>query len=172
MVDVSLRALIPDDWEAFRTVRLRALKMHPEYFCPTVEETKAKPYEYWHETLDGKGKQVSGLFENNKLVGITGVFTWRDDPSGETGIFGMSFIEPDYRGNGYSDLFYKARIDFAVAHQPWKKLCVSHRVGNEPSRAAIIKHGFQFIGTDERDWPDGKRDKEYNYQLDLETLRG
>ncbi len=35
----------------------------------------------------------------------------------------------------------------------------------------MIKHGFKFIGTEEIDWPDGTRDTEYMYELDLENLR-
>ena len=171
MAKVTLRALTPDDWEAFRVVRLRALGMHPNYFCSTVETTKARPVEYWHETLDGKGKAVFGLFDQDNLIGITGVFTWDEEPSGKTGLLGMSFIEPDYRGNGYSEMFYKARIEFAVSHMPWKKLGVFYREGNEPSRASVAKHGFQFVESKDRDWPDGKRDKEYMYELDLEKLR-
>jgi len=135
------------------------------------DEAKNLPKSYWLETLDCKGKQVFGLFDDQTLIGITGVFTWREDPSGQTGVMAMSFIEPSYRGQGHSNLFYKARIDFALQYKAWKKLVISHREGNEASRRAMIKHGFTLTGTEETDWPDGTRDREYNYVLDLEKLR-
>ena len=121
--------------------------------------------------LDGKGKQIFGLFDGKTLIGITAVFTDREDPSGQTGVFAMSFIEPDYRGQGYADLYYKARIDFGVSYTPWTRLAVSHRADNEPSKRAILRHGFVFTGQKEKDWPDGKRLDEMMYELDLETLR-
>ena len=121
--------------------------------------------------LDGQGKRIFGLFDGETLIGITAVFTCRDDPSGRTGVFAMSFIEPDYRGKGYAYLYYKARIDFGVSYTPWTRLAVSHRADNEPSKRAILRHGFVFTGQKEKDWPDGKRLDEMMYELDLETLR-
>lgn len=171
MARIAIRPLTPDDTEIFRALRLRALRMHPGYFAADPGKAEQEPEEYWRETLNGQGKQVFGLFGDTTLIGITGVFTWREDPSGQTGVMAMSFIEPDYRDHGYSDLFYKTRIDFAKSHKPWKKLVVSHRADNEPSKRAIAKHGFVLTGTKETDWPDGTRDKEYTYELDLEKLR-
>lgn len=171
MDNVALRVLTPEDWEIFRAVRIRAVTLHTNYFMQTPQGAKDQPKEHWCDILSGQGKQVFGLFDADRLIGITAVFTWRDDPSGETGVLAMSFIEPDYRGQGYSDLFYKARIEFAIGHLPWKKLHVAHRKANEPSRRAILKHGFEFIGTNEIDWPDGTRDTECMYELDLVRLR-
>lgn len=171
MAEVRLRALSPDDWAIFRNLRLRALSLHPGFYCGTRADAEKRPNAEWKETLDGQGKQVFGLFDGETLIGITAVFTCRDDPSGRTGVFAMSFIEPDYRGRGYADLYYKARIDFGVKHLPWMRLAVSHRADNTPSRRAILRHGFTLIGQKEKSWPDGKRMDELMYELDLEFLR-
>ena len=171
MGSVTLCPLLPEDWEIFRAMRIRALRLHTGYFMANPDKSEEESVSHWHETLDGIGKQVLGLFDDEVLIGITGVFTCCKDPSGQTGVMAMSFIEPTYRGKGYSDLFYKARIDFAKNHTPWKKLNISHRKDNEPSRKAMIKNGFVFIGEQETMWPDGTQDTEYNYELDLEKLR-
>ena len=169
--DVYIRPLSPDNWKEFRSIRIRAVKMHTGYFLAKPDETEQLPADHWKETLDGQGKQVFGLFDQEKLIGITAVFTWREDPTGKTGVMAMSFIEPEYRGKGYSNLFYKARIDFAKNYHAWDKLAIGHREGNDPSKKAMTKNGFQFIGTEEIDWPDGTRDIEYKYELDLKALR-
>lgn len=169
--DVYLRCLVPEDWEIFRSLRLRALSMHPGFYCGTLLEADSRPPEEWQEMLDGQGKQIFGLFDNDKLIGITAVFTCRDDPTGQTGVFAMSFIEPAYRGQGYSDFYYKTRIGFGIKHLPWTRLSVSHRADNEPSRRAILRHGFVFIGKREKDWPDGQRMEEFMYEMDLVKLR-
>ncbi|MBK9585825.1 MAG: GNAT family N-acetyltransferase [Alphaproteobacteria bacterium] len=171
MTAVYLRPLVPDDSDIFRSLRLQALSMHPGFYSGTLVDAQSRPPEEWREMLDGNGKQIFGLFDGETLIGITAVFTCRDDPSGRTGVFAMSFIEPAYRGKGYADLYYKARIDFGMKHLPWTRLSVSHRADNEPSKRAILRHGFTLIGQVEKDWPDGQRMEELMYEMDLVTLR-
>jgi len=167
--NIYIRALTPDDWQDLRTIRIRAVKKHTNVFLADPKDTEDKPKEHWQDVSGDK--QVFGLFDDQTLIGITGVFTWREDPDGHTGIMAMSYIEPAYRGKGYSALLYKARIDFSLEYKPWVKLRVSHRAGNEASRRAMIKHGFKLIGQKEINWPDGTRDLEYQYELDLKALR-
>jgi RimJ/RimL family protein N-acetyltransferase len=171
VAEITLRLLTPEDWEMFRSLRLRAIRMHTGYFLAKPEDAEKEPPEHWRQTLNGQGKAVFGLFDGTALIGITAVFTWREDPSGQSGVMAMSFIEPAYRGKGYSGLFYKARIEFAKNHRPWKILAIAHREGNEPSKRAMLKHGFIFTGTKEIDWPDGTCGPEYCYEMDLEKLR-
>ena len=169
--DIYIRPLTPDDWEDFRAIRIRAVNMHTGYVLVKPDETEKQPSEHWKETLDGQGKQVFGLFDKDKLIGITAALTWREDPTGKTGIMAMIFIEPEYRGKGYSSFFYKVCIDFAKNYLVWDKLAIGHRKGNEPSRKGMTNHGFQFTETKEIDWPDDTRDIEYRYELDLKGLR-
>jgi len=169
--DISIRALNANDLEEFRAMRIHALTLHTDLFSETPETAKAYPEEIWLETLDNKGKRVFGLYDGSVMIGITAVFTWREDPTKKTGIMAMDFIEPEYRGFGYSSYLYKARFDFAVNYKPWTKLRISHREGNIPSRAAILKHGFQYIDANEFNFPDQTRDLEHNYELDLCALR-
>lgn len=84
----------------------------------------------------------------------------------------MDYIAPEYRGRGLSDLLYSARIEFAKNHTAWKKLAISHRQGNEPSRRAMVGQGFEYKGKKLITWPDGTEDWEWNYEMDLEKLRG
>ena len=169
--NISIRTLDAADLETLKAMRIRALTLHPDLFLESVEATQERPKAYWLETLDNKGKCVFGLYEGTKAIGFTAVFTWRLDSSKKTGIMAMSFIEPEYRRRGYSSYLYKARIEFALGHEQWTKLHVSHREGNNASRAAMIKHGFGYVNSEEKDFPDGSRDQEHNYELDLVALR-
>lgn len=171
MANVTIRALQLDDWKDYRATRIRAVEMHTGYFLADPEITRNQPDSFWKDALDQNGKCVFGLFDGVQMIGLCGVFTWREDPSGKTGVMAMDFIDPEYRGQGHTDLLYKARIDFALKHEPWDKLAISHRIGNEPSKRAMLKHGFKFKDTQEIDWPDGTRDIEYNYEIDLIALR-
>ena len=169
--DIYLRPLTSDDWEGFRAIRIRAVNMHTGYVLVRPDKTEKQTSEYWKEMLDDKGKKVFGLFDKDKLIGITAVFTWSKDPTGKTGIMAMNFIEPEYRGKGYSNFLYEACISFAKKYFKWNKLTIGHRKGNEPSRKGMTNHGFQFKETEEIEWPDDTRDIEYRYELDLKGLR-
>lgn len=168
---VVVRKLEFADWQALRALRLQALKAHPGVFLGVYEKEAAEPDAYWHVTLDGKGKQVFGLFEGGALCGIAAVFTWRNDPTGESGVMAMDYIAPSHRGRGLMRLLYQARIDWALTQMQFRRLVISHRDGNEASRRAMVAAGFVFKDKAVIDWPDGTRAPEWNYTLDLDALR-
>ena len=166
-----IRALTPDDWKEFSTIRLEALLKYPQFFSSNyVRESKQTEVE-WKDWLDQKGKCVFGLYQGKDLIGITAVFTWRDDPCQKTAILAASYIKPEHQGKGLSEKLYKARIDWAVDYAPWKKMIVSHRDGNETSRRANQKWGFILVEKRPKFWPDGITADEYHYELNLEELR-
>ncbi len=135
---------------------------------PYEVEANFTPQE-WQEWVAGSDKAMFGLFNNGVLVGITGIVTHRKDPT--VGFMVASFLGAEYRGRGLSDMFYKARIDWAKSYLPWKKIVVGHRDGNEPSRRANQRHGFVFTHRETKTWPDGITCDELCYELDLEKLR-
>jgi RimJ/RimL family protein N-acetyltransferase len=169
--DISVRALIPNDWQTFRAVRLKALQENSGVYLSSYEKEIKTSESQWKDMLDGNGKCLFGLFDGNKPIGLAAVFTWREDPRGESGVMAMDYVDAHYRGRHLSKLLYEARINWAINHLPFQRLVISHREGNEASRRAIQAFGFKF--TDKRiiDWPDGSNAREYNYELDLRSLR-
>jgi RimJ/RimL family protein N-acetyltransferase len=111
------------------------------------------------------------LFDGDKIIGLAAVFTSPEESNGQSGVLAMDYIDPLYRGRRLSKLLYQARIDWAKQHQPFKRLVISHREGNEASRRANQSFGFKFIGKEEIDWPDGTKAPDYRYELDLAALR-
>lgn len=169
--NIHIRALNPEDWRIVKDIRLEALQLHHGTFGGSYDDEVKKPDDFWRETLSGGNKQVFGLFDDDKLIGITAAFTHREDSSGQTGLLAYTFLRPEYRGRGFSNLFYEARIAFAIQHLEWKKLAICHRDGNEPSRRAMFAHGFEFTRKNSKVWPDGAEADEYHYMIDLEKLR-
>lgn len=169
--EIFLRALHPEDFRNFRRLRLKSLAENKGHFCSNLEQSTAYPDSHWQIKLNGEGKQVFGLFAGERLIGLSGIFTWREDPTGQTGVLAMSYIEPAYRCHHYSTWFYEARLWFAAAHLPWNRLTVSHRAGNEASRRAIVRHGFLLDSTRQTLWSDGSQDTEIRYMMDLDALR-
>jgi len=171
LMSITTRALTAQDLETFRQIRLRALREHPDVYSGSYGEAAARTECDWIEMLDGKGKCIFGLFDGDKIIGLAAAFTSRKDPGGETGVLAMDYIDPLYRGRGLSRLLYQARIDWAKQHLPFRRLVVSHRDDNEPSRRASQSFEFQFVGKEEMDWPDGTKAPEYVYELDLAAMR-
>lgn len=168
---ISIRPLESSDLQALKSMRLKALQSHSGVYLGTYQDAIAFPDSVWLNMLDQNGKCVFGLYDDEKIIGITAVFTHKEDPEGTTGFCGMSYIEPDYRGRGLSKFLHEARIARGMNYLPWKRLVIGHREGNEASRRAIMAQGFQFTGKKKITWPDGTEGWDYNYALDLEKLR-
>lgn len=171
MSDVNVRILKPEDWKIFREIRLKALQENPSVYLKSYQDEAGKPQEYWSGMLDGQGKMVCCLFDGNEAVGFSGVVPWRDDPSGKSAVMVMDFVDARYRGQGLSRLLYQARIDWAVKQQHFQRVIISHREGNEASRRANQVFGFVYTGKELIDWPDGTKDREHYYELDLNRMR-
>lgn len=165
-MSVAVRQFKPDDWMVVREVRLNALRDRPGSFAVTAETAEAVTEEEWRQFLENKQQTVFGLYAETGLIGITAIFIDRDDPSGATGLLGMTWLKPAWRGKGLSRLIYEARIEWARA-RALTRVRVSHRDGNEPSRRAMIAHGFTYTGRTSVRWPDGQDADEIHYELRL-----
>jgi RimJ/RimL family protein N-acetyltransferase len=165
MNSISIRPFEPSEWHMFREFRLAALKAAPGVFATSYDEALARSPDEWQATICGPTHQVFGLFDGQRLIGITAAFTSREDPSGETALLAMSFILPEYRGRGLSSLLYDARLDWIRAQPQFRRAVVGHRASNEVSRRANQRYGFVPIGRHARVWPDGDREDEIEYEL-------
>jgi RimJ/RimL family protein N-acetyltransferase len=162
-----IRPLEQSEWEKFKELRLFALRTEPGMFCSTYAGEAAYDDQEWRDTISGHGNQVFGLFDGDRLVGLTAVYTNDDDASGSTATLAMSFIHPDYRGRGLARMLYDARLAWIKAQPHFKRITVSHRKSNDVSRKANQPHGFVQTGTRSRTWPDGITDDELLYELTL-----
>jgi len=163
---IALRQLGLDDWRALRAVRLAALADSPGSFFVSLTQADSLPDEYWQNLVTDAHCAIFGLFDDDRLIGITGVFRDRDDPSGTTAFLGMTWIEPAYRGQGHAALYYRARVDWA-RDRGFSRAVVGHRRSNLPSRQAMLRAGFHAVGTEPHEWPDGTCEDEVKYELVL-----
>ncbi|MFN2461488.1 MAG: hypothetical protein ABR591_12515 [Candidatus Velthaea sp.] len=93
---MTVRPLIRADWPALRDVRLRALRTEPGVFTSTYERECGKTDDEWQSLADGNERhQMFGLFDGDRLAGISGIYAPADDPDGTTVFLVMSYIEPE-----------------------------------------------------------------------------
>ena len=156
-----------DDWQAFKAIRLEALQSKPDVFGSSYANESVQNDDFWKGRLatpdDGA---VFGLYEGKDVIGLTGVFRHRSSPE-NTAIFCMSFIREAYRRQGLSKLLYSARIEWAKQQTGINRILVGHREGNEASKAANQKWGFQFFEKKEIVFGDGTADMDYYYELNI-----
>jgi RimJ/RimL family protein N-acetyltransferase len=164
---VGVRALEPAEWRAFRDLRLHALRTEPGVFASAFAAEADLGEAEWRRRIGGEDRQAFGAFDGERLVGITGVITARDDPRGETAMLVMSYLLPEYRGRGLSSRFYEARLAWLRERPRYKRVAVSHRRSNEPSRRANQRFGFVPVAAVTTRWPDGTVEDELTYELEL-----
>jgi RimJ/RimL family protein N-acetyltransferase len=167
MSDIHIRALEPEEWIAFREIRLRALAHSPGAFFTSQAQAEALSDDAWRWMVAGENHQTFGLFDGEALVGVTGIVPDSTDESGETAVFVMSYIQPAYRNRGLSRLFYEARLAWARAHRRYRRVVVSHRASNVASMKANQRFGFRHIETVSHEWPDGIVEDDIRYELIL-----
>ncbi|MBV8511131.1 MAG: GNAT family N-acetyltransferase [Xanthobacteraceae bacterium] len=167
MDELIVRALALAEWDAFRNLRLAALKDAPGAFATSYADAVKRAPETWQSLVSGPANQIFGLFDGAQLVGITGAFAWPDDASEETATLVMSYIVPAYRGRCLSGLLYTAALDWIRAHPRFKRVIVAMRASNTASRRACERHGFAAIQKALRNWPDATLEDEVVYELRL-----
>jgi len=162
--DYSLRRLLPEEWPLLKAIRLEALATDPSVFGNSLTVESLFPDRQWLQRLEATQNAIWGLFFKSKLAGITGIFTNMEDPSEAR--LTTSFIRAEHRGKGLASLYYDARIAWAK-ERGLQRLVVTHRAGNEASRAANQRAGFRFTHSEPRTWPDGTEADNLFYLLEL-----
>jgi RimJ/RimL family protein N-acetyltransferase len=154
--EFNIRALNGRDWQAFRDIRLEALRDYPGNFGAQYADELRLEKQQWIDRIEDPMGKIFGLFHGTHLIGTNGVCTYRDDPTGKTALMIMWYMRSGYQGRGlFSDLV-KAGIDWAEAQPCFDCIRVHHRDGNEASRKSNQKHGFNYIEQEPWTWPDGK----------------
>ncbi len=169
MVSPYVRFLTKDEWRYLRDIRVEALTLCPDMFCASMDYTKALTKNDWQNYIDSENSKIFGLFDNEKLIGITSIFSTKENP--HIAILAMNYIKPNCRGQGLVKLLYQSCIDLAMQNNNIEILQVSHREGNDVSKNIILKYGFKYSGKKEIEWTDGAQDIEHIYMLDLSVKR-
>ena len=124
------RRLGPDDWEAFREIRLRSLADSPDAFGSTLEREQEFTEDDWRLRLSGPVYAVTdpgpvavgGLFDNEGVLHVWGMWT-----------------DPAHRGQGHA----RRILDALIA--PDADAVLDVNLSNATARAAYEHYGF--VGT-------------------------
>ncbi|NNF00585.1 MAG: GNAT family N-acetyltransferase, partial [Pyrinomonadaceae bacterium] len=109
-MDVSIRQINKCDWQIFRSVRLKALKTDPNVFGSNFEKESKLTDQEWRDWINADNCCIFMLFDQQRPIGMTGIFTSEKESEKDSAFFWGSWLEPEYRQKGLSERMYKTRI--------------------------------------------------------------
>lgn len=137
-----VRDLVVSDWKQLKELRIESLIKHGDLLSEPLNEAKNRSDRGWQYLIQDPRSKFLGAFVGDVMVGISAIFTDRRDPTGKTGILGMSYVREEFRGQGISRDFFSQRIAWAQTSSTIEKLVMGHRKGNEKSQANAVREGF------------------------------
>lgn len=136
----ALRRLRSDDASAFRQVRLRALREHPEAFGASWEEEQDQPESRFAERLEN-GHVIGGISEGEMIVGTIGISRSKGQKTQHIGsIWGM-YVSPAARGKGLARQLLNAAVAEFGPSVRSLRLCVE--ANNDPAIKLYESAGFK-----------------------------
>jgi ribosomal protein S18 acetylase RimI-like enzyme len=142
----TVRRLTSDDAEAFRSIRLEALKEYPEAYGSTFEREASEPITYFTERLESS--HIFGVFRQESLVGVAG-FRAMDGPKDRHKgfIWGM-YVQRSLQGSGAAELLLENLIVHARSRVELVQLTVT--ANNLRGFRFYQKMGFSVFGIEQR----------------------
>lgn len=166
---ISIKQIGENDWREFRDIRLKALQTDPKAFGSHYDREILFSKQEWNEWVSRTNQGIFLIYDDENAIGVTGIYIPQDIVVKYKAVLWGSWLEPEYRRKGISDLMYKTRIEWAKQHKNLRLIEVSHRESNAASKHANQKHGFRLVKEVEKEWHDGITEKDVMYELDLKT---
>jgi RimJ/RimL family protein N-acetyltransferase len=166
-MSISIRQLTENDWHEYSQVRLTALQTDPNVFGSNYEKESQMTEAEWRSRLETKDNAIFLLYENETAIGMTGASINWNDPTRKTALLWGSWLAPQVRGKGLSQLMYQTRINWAKQQPTVEKIIVSHRESNVSSKYANQKHCFVYTHKTAKIWTDGATEDEIFYELKI-----
>ena len=152
--EYRLEVITAETFPAWRALRLRALRDHPDAFGQPYAQYAAVPPEA--ALAQFLARQVGGLsrtfgaFVGEELVGTIGIF--REERPKETHrmtIVAM-YVAPEARGRGIADTLMRAALERARTTDGVLQVHLAVTSHNVAARKLYERHGFVRYGTDPR----------------------
>ena len=148
---MSIRKLTRADAVAFREVRLRALREHPEAFTSSYEEDVAKPLENSVQRIDAtSGNVFWGAFVDGELRGMIGLVRETRAKSRHSGDVVAMYVAPEWGRRGIGRDLLQHLIDHARDEFALEQLVLTVTRGNASASELYRAAGFTTFGLEPR----------------------
>ena len=142
---VVIHMLAEADAPAFRTLRLRSLREHPEAFGSSFEEEELLPVEQTAEHLRSSSAErcTWGAFAAGQLVGYAGFSRHPRRKTRHKAHLGGMYVVPEARSQGVGRLLVDAVVTHARTVPGVEEVVLAVTVGNEYARRLYVAAGFK-----------------------------
>ena len=103
------------DAQAYRSLRLAALRNHPEVFSADFAANEAQPMTYWIERLHLLGSESMIYFatSNEVLIGMCGIYRGSGPKTQHSATIVGVYVQPEWRGQQIAEGLITACVDWA-----------------------------------------------------------
>ena len=150
MNPVLIRRLGPDDAGAYRSLRLRALREHPDAFTSSFEEESAKAVEWSAQRLAESAERPNdfflGAFKEDGLWGMLGLQgRYRAKERHNATVVGM-YVAPELAHQRAGLALVRELVHQARAREGLEQLDLTVTTGNDRAQAIYARCGFTVYG--------------------------
>jgi ribosomal protein S18 acetylase RimI-like enzyme len=139
--EVRIVRVGPEDWAAWRDVRLEALLDAPTAFGSTYESHVGRTERQWRERLDPSNGMTCLSMLGDRIIGMAAGYPEGD---GVVELISM-WVSPEARGRGVGDALVDEVVRWAAEHDAETvQLWVTS--GNAPAERLYARHGFVRTG--------------------------
>ena len=146
---MTIRFLTTHNVDAYREVRLDALRESSTAFCSSYEEEVELPMKTFADRLQSDGDPGNGIFgafdESGKLVGILGFSREKRAKRAHVGSLWSMYVLPEFRGQHVG----ASLLDKAIAHTKslgLRQLSLSVNADNAAACQLYYSRGFERFG--------------------------
>lgn len=148
-VTVSIRLLQPSDAQAYRDLRLEALRSSPEAFGSSYEEEALLALETIEARIPSSGPNaIFGAFADQALVGMAGFVVYDRLKARHKGVMWGVFVKPEWRKRHVGKALVQRVIDHAARHVIMLEAAVG--LTNEGARRTYHGLGFRPYGIERK----------------------
>ena len=145
---VRVERVRPQDWPAWKQIRLEALEDTPFGFAERLDDAQRKSDAAWQErttaAAEGDAHGLWLAWDGDRPVGCTGGL--RDEP-GDSVLIYTVYVSPAARGGDVLDRLLTAVADWARTLDAVTRLRLDVHEDNARARSAYEKRGFALTGT-------------------------
>lgn len=147
-MSLIIRQVHLGDEISFRSIRLRALADSPLAFASTLEETEARPTEYWQDRVrSAAAGHESVLFvavDSDAWIGLVGGVIYEDGGVQVPYLISM-WVDPAHRGRGIGRALVEKVIEWA-GERGLDDLVLEVEATNRPAISLYTRCGFRPTG--------------------------
>jgi ribosomal protein S18 acetylase RimI-like enzyme len=139
---ITFKKVLPEDWEKFKTIRLKGLQTDPQAFGGNFEAESQEDEAYWRERLNSE-RCLYAAQEDASFVAIVGAKKITQDNWMLISVYTL----PEFRGKGLSKELMSRLIEGVKANGA-KKISLMVNVGQRSAINLYKKMGFEILRTE------------------------